>query len=220
MKQQKPETEAAVTFTKRFRKDVHQLIAWGVEDARPLIKKTEAEETITNYIRNAIRNTLQSTRDSWWRNYDVHNEEPISTQNRTGKDRKEIDLLIKWVTRLRQPEFVFEAKPLNFPKKYQRSSNYINNEGMGRFIKGDYASFTAKYPEAGMLGYVMSDTSDQWRAWLQKAIYEKGRTLKLVRSSQQSVIIIDAIPLEWVSKHQRKKTSKPFTIYHILVSCR
>jgi len=220
VKKTKPDTQPAIPFTSRFRKDVHQLIAWGVEDAKSKIENTEAEEKITNFIRNAIRDKLRSTRERWWRNYDVHNEEPISSENRTGNDRREIDLLIKWVTRIQQPEYVFEAKPLNYVKKYQRTGNYVDNEGMGRFIKGEYADYTASYPEVGMLGYVLSNTPEQWCAWLQEAISKKSKALKLVESSQQDVKVIDTFPLEWISKHKRCSARHPVTIYHILLNCR
>ncbi len=151
----------------------------------------------------------------WCVNYAVRNEDPISCGSRSGKDRREIDLVFQFVSRKGRPEYVFEAKPLNYAKKYQRASNYVNKEGMGRFISGEYANYTASYPEVGMIGYVLSDSIEQWCSRLKKAISDKSKELRLIPPQRDSKII-DDFPVEWVSIHKRDSSDNPIQIFHLL----
>ncbi len=206
-----------VLFTNRFRKDVHQLIAWGFEKAKSQIT-TDDEEDITGDIYKCIKNLLRSGQQSWFRHYTVKNEDPFSAEGRKGKDRKVTDILIEWVVGKHRPEYIFEAKPLNYSKTYQRTSNYTDEKGMCRFIKGEYAEYTARYPEVAMIGYVLSDTLECWQLRLFNAINEKREALQLV-SSQKKVIVIEAFPLEWISEHKRGSSKIPVKIYHVLLDC-
>ena len=204
-------------FSEVFRLQVHLLLAWGYEYARAQIESDD-ENDITDLLYQSIRHILRSGRATWCDNYSVHNEAPISGGKHTGKARRSIDLLIEYVTLPGRPEYVFEAKPLNYPKRYQRVGNYVGRDGVKRFLSGEYADYTANYPEVGMLGYVLSDTLEHWRKDLKKVIDNKSTQLRL-KGPQQDVHLIDAFPLEWVSQHERDSNDHPITIYHILLDC-
>jgi hypothetical protein len=218
MKTNTPSTQHFDSYPAFFRIHVHQLIAWGHAEAKPKIK-TDDEEDITGLIYGAIKDVLRSGRQRWLSNYSVHNEDPISDGKRTGRDRRQIDLIIEWTTQVRRPEYIFEAKPLNYAKRYQRANNYLGREGLRRFIqKCEYADYTANSPEVAMIGYVLSDKPAQWRERLKTAIDDKQTELRLI-PPQRDVQIIPDFPLEWISEHHRANVSRQIAIYHILLDC-
>jgi hypothetical protein len=195
---------------------VHLLIAWGYERAKPLLD-TEDEEEISDILYQNIQHLLMVQEESWMANFDIKNEDPISGGQRKGKSRREIDLIIEFTGRGR-PQYVFEAKALNWRKRHQRIDNYVNSQGLGRFITGEYADYTARFPEVSMLGYVLSDSVSDWYTWLNSAIDERKDNLHLFQT-QEDVTICAKIPFEWVSIHKRESSDLPVTIYHILFDC-
>lgn len=218
MKEAEPTPFVFEVFSSFFRVQVHLLLAWGIDAARAKIRPDSEEEHITGYIAEAIKDRLLRQDPMWVQFYDVHNESPIPSDEHPGKERDCIDLTIVFVTDRGRPEFVFEAKQLNYTKRYQRTGNYTDAKAMKRFLAGDYANYTARFPEAGMLGYVLSDSVKMWRDGLKAAIQDKGTELSL-RRPQEDVRVVDAFPLEWTSEHNRKSAPHPVTIYHILVPC-
>jgi len=218
MKQIEPCQVAAQTFKRIFRKHVHLLVAMGYEATRESLHPGLGEEKITDCLAHAIDDITQSPRRGWWNRYVVFNEKPISGGEHMGNERRDIDMVIRSITRTGYPEYVFEAKPLNYHKKHERTGNYTNEKGMMRFFTpGDYAWYTARYPEMGMLGYVLSDTPEIWKARLQKAIAKNQTKLKL-EQPQSDILFIDAFPHEWISTHTRPGIAKlPISFYHILL---
>ncbi len=218
MKSPQPGRAVVEVFSASFRHHVRLLIAWGLELAIDSIRQTDKEEDITGFLSDAMNKILDTYREPWCKHYDVHNEHPISSRERAGNSRREIDLLIKFVTHRYKPEYVFEAKPLNYPKLYQRENNYINKDALQRFIRGEYAEFTARYPEVGMLGYVLSDTPEQWCKRLKLAI-DNDPDLYLI-PPQIDIVTVSNFPYEWMSEHQRESSARPIKIYHLLLNCR
>ena len=168
----------AECFTAAFRGQAHMLLALGIRAARPRIAPDSQEEHISGFIAQAIKECLYEEPFPWMASYTVHNEHPIPSDKRRGKERRNIDLVIE-LTADGRPEFVLEAKQLNYDKHYQRESNYTGGEGMGRFLAGDYATYTARSPAVGMLGYVLSDTAAMWQVRLKAAIAAKTTELAL-----------------------------------------
>ncbi len=218
MKQEDPPKQIFEVFSDLFRQQAHQLIAQGMVEARPKLKPDSDEEDITGFIVAAIQHHLRRRTFRWAKNYAVHNEKPIPGVERSGNDRKCLDLVIEFVALVGRLEYIFEAKPLNYEKTYQRTGNYTDkDEAIGRFLKGEYAEYTARFPEVAMLGYMHTDTAEIWRERLKKAIAIKGTELAL-RATQRDVTVITKFPMEWVSEHDRKSAPDcPIAIYHLLL---
>ena len=89
---------------------------------------------------------------------------------------------------------------------------------MGRFMEGEYADYTARFPEVAMVGYVVSDSIEDWHNRLKTAIEEKKEQLRLHRP-QENVVICDAFTHEWMSEHVRDSSDLPIIIHHVLLNC-
>jgi hypothetical protein len=140
MKDIAPTSPFLASYTSQFRQQVHELIDMGFKIARPRITVDAEEEDISDFIANAIEEiTKDKDSPAWCHGYEPHNEKPISGGLFRGKSRKEIDISIKWISKLGHPEYVFEAKCLNYSKKHQREANYTGKEALQRFLKGEYA---------------------------------------------------------------------------------
>ncbi len=201
-----------------FRLHVHLLLAWGFAEIQPTLA-TDDEEKISGGLYDAIQNILEADTppEKWCNHYAIKNESPIP--GREGKDRKRTDLIFEYVTLPGRPHYVFEAKPQNYRKDHQKMNYYTGPKGMRRFLAGDYANYTAEYPEIGMLGFILSDTVELWKQRLLGSI-ERNKTKLRLSGSQEDVHIIDEFGCEWVSYHERDSSEQLLRIYHILIDCK
>jgi hypothetical protein len=202
------------TFTTQFRKQIHQLIAWGFTDARHRIQSNDEQEpAITGFIAEAIKDRLRALDcPRWCCHYFVRDDLPVEKEGLAGRDRPRPDIIIE-TNFPGRPEYLFEAKRL---RKYGfTASKYASPDGIGCFVTGLYA---ARYDEAAMLGYIQSDSLAHWQNEVKSAIDNDGSELRL-KSPQRDVRIIEALPLEWVSEHERDGVARPIIIYHILLDC-
>ena len=213
MKRTRPERKYFEAYSRSFRIQVHQLIAWGFKDARPRIcSDDELEPSISGFIAEAIEDRLCSGYTVWCHHYFVKDDPPQRTSGRSGRSRLRSDIIIQ-ANFSGRPEYVFEAKRLK--RSGWGVDRYVGGEGIGRFLDGAYA---ARYGEAAMLGYVQSDSLGYWQKALKKAI-EQGTRFLFLRCLQHDKNIIDDFPLEWVSEHNRPALGRPIDIYHILLDC-
>jgi hypothetical protein len=201
-------------YEKFFRRDAHQLLAWGYEDARSEIKSDQEETTITGFIIRAIRKRLNSfdTPEKYVR-YAVMEDNPIEGEGREGKERRRLDINIECCKRGPRPQYIFEAKRLR--KSSHAIGYYAGDEGLKRFVQGKYAT---DYPEAAMVGYVQSDTPDYWMKQLSGKLKKDTTGEFGVKEKLGKGIVLPSLPDEWVSKHERTGNT-PIVIYHVLLDC-
>lgn len=218
MKTLQPNQFVVDQFWLAFRKGVHRLIWLGYERSLIRILTTADEESITGFLYEAIREIINFGDDPWCQRYEVKNENPLPSSSRAGKSRRKTDLIILHVFRKPHSEFVLEAKPLNWSKKHQREDNYLNENGLRRFLKGDYAEYASRYPEVAMVGYAFTDTLEEWQRRLKAAINARGSELS-VAGPQVDITILDELQFEWKSNHTRDDGNGDLTIYHILLNC-
>lgn len=218
MKQSQPNQVISNIYWPIFRKHAHLLIAWGHEAIHPQLRTTreDDEESITGLLYGAVRQVLRSGRELWFSSYSIHNESPIPGKLK-GKDRRKTDLFVEFVGQRERPEYIFEAKPQNYGKKHQRTRYYVGSEGMERFLEGEYADYTAEYPEVGMIAYVLNDSIEVWQKRLKQSINRRSVKLRLL--SQEDVAVIDEFPFEWCSQHNRSSADTILSIYHVLLDC-
>ena len=203
------------SFDRSFREHAHQLVAWGYQDALPRIRSEDEEEpSISGFIANAIRVRLQSDGSPPWCDmFFVSEDRPEETAGRVGRSRLRPDIVIETNSPRQRPEYVFEAKRLH--KGSHGVDKYVGQEGMRCFIDGAYGH---RYDEAGMLGYVQSDSPIDWQISVKKAINNEKDRLGLF-GNQRDITVIDAFPIEWITEHRRDGVGRPVAIYHILLDC-
>ena len=217
MNSNKPDPSHFQSWKVAFRKNAHLLISEGYAGSRYKIESNRHnEEHITEFIVCGIKDwTRRRDCPSWCKHYSVHEETPVSKKGSHGKSRPRTDIFIELVSRLKRPEYVFEAKRLR--TNGYGVGKYTGLAGMGCFTEGIYA---LGYNEAAMLGYVQSDTLFEWKERVKQSITEKEVSLYL-KSPQYDEVVIAEFPLEWASEHERRnsKGTSPIRIYHILLDC-
>jgi hypothetical protein len=194
-----------------FRRDAHQLLAWGYQDALQQIHCNLMEEEITGLIVEAIEQRLNDpTTPEKFDRYSVEEEKPISIEGRTGKNRRRLDLVVVSGHSRPRPKYIFEAKRLR--KNGYPIGKYVGEDGLQCFSKGVYAS---QYPEAAMVAYLQSDTASYWEKELKRTI---NSDLSCTKQPSVQVSVVESIPDVWVSEHERKQLSS-IVIYHIFLDC-
>lgn len=198
-----------------YRQHIHTLLEWGYADSRSKVQDKEQEPAITGFIAEAINQRLNAPDSPPWCNQiSLHDDPPIPGGGRKGRNRWRPDLLFESVERRPRALYYFEAKRLCKPKNKSITA-YLGEDGLQCFLSGRYAQ--ANY-EAGMLGYIQCDTMHTWKETLQRAIDQdaRGENGLLLVSPQQDLQVIQAFPLEWISKHNRV-TGKHIIIHHLLL---
>jgi hypothetical protein len=209
-----PDASWIATYDNFFRRDAHQLLAWGYEDARTNINSTLEETEITGFIAEKIDKRFDDPdTPSRFDRYYLGEDKPITGEGRTGKSRRRLDLVVEWSGCKPRPKYVFEAKRLC--KNRDPISGYTGNDGLQRFVTG--ISYATQYPEAAMIGYIQSDNYEYWIRELTRKFTESNNGLSIIKELTQ-VEVIASLPNELVSQHDRS-TGSPMTVYHILLDC-
>ena len=199
-----------------LRRDAHQLLVWGHQEALPRIHCNLAEEEITGLIVEAMREKLKDTAipERFYDRYSVGEEKPLAVEGRTGKRRRKLDIVVESnLPREVRPEYIFEAKRLR--KNGYSIGKYVGEDGLQCFVKGVYAS---QYPEAAMVGYVQSDTASYWESELKRSFDgDPNNDLRIIQLLQK-VQVLSSMLNVWVSEHERV-TGSSIATYHIFLNC-
>ncbi len=205
------------SYDQSFREDAHQLLAWGYQDARQRIAPDREETEITGFIVEAIQERLHSPEiDERFDRYAMMEDNPVPGENRTGKRRMRIDIIIESSFRPRhktRPRYIFEAKRLRKPS--HPVGQYVGQEGLIRFIQGRYAP---DCPEVAMLGYVQTDTADRWIDELNKRFENDSADQLLLTEKLSQVSIHPDLADEWSSCHDRANGT-PLIVFHLFLDC-
>lgn len=203
------------SYDQFFRRDAHQLLAWGYEDARSNINSTLEETAITGFIAEKIDKRFDDPdTPSRFERYYLGEDQPVVGEGRIGKSRRRLDLVITCSTRKPRLKYVFEAKRLC--KGKVTIGDYIGEEGLQRFVTG--TTYAAQYPEAAMIGYIQSDNHEYWINELNRKFDADPDNSLCIRQRLSQIQVIASLLYEWVSQHDRS-TGNPITLYHILLDC-
>jgi len=205
-----------ITYSKRFREDAHQLLAWGYAGAVARIKPDHEETVITCFITDAIELRLNASfavTPRRFSRYSVKTDNPVQGEGREGKARRRLDIFIELTTQRPRPRYIFEAKRLssgNHP-----ITNYTDGDGLLRFAESTYAS---DCPEAALVGYVQSDDLAYWEKKLKNRMDLRRRELHVKRKLSKCMVL-SSLPNEWTSTHARLGSGS-IILYHIFLDCR
>lgn len=201
-----------------FRKQVFQLLKWGYERLEALQYQNSDEEEITGDLAREIEDIVQDRSfPNWVGRYSVHEEKPITTNQRKGKKRQRLDIEIERIRHGQRPRYAFEAKRL-CANTHATMGAYLGNEGLGEFISGNYA---ADAEEAGMLGYVQSDTPEAWSKKAMQKFENNPNLLNICDDSKwKKTSVLPDLNYCYFSRHYRITNRNPIKLYHLfLVFC-
>lgn len=196
-----------------FVRRVHQLLQLGYERLTPGNYAKEEEPAITGFLAEAIDRVLCDRTAPWMSCFSVHDDPPVNDGRRKGKQRKRVDLRIDSGRFKPRARFRFEAKRLS---KRHPVRIYLGREGLGCFLRGDYAR---EDNEAGMLGYVQSGNLEEWSA---KIGYELNRTSvkyafdTTFRFSAHLKLSTESLGT-YRSRHNRSSVGRSIRIVHTLL---
>ena len=212
-----PKTDDSKEYQKAFREYVFKLLKMGYDRLDTVSLQDSEEEDITGEIVREINEILEDRGSPpWVRLFAVHEELRINEPGRRGKRRKRVDIEFEWVCHCPRHHYPFEAKRLCV--NTHPIGEYVGPAGLGEFLSGNYAR---EKLEAGMIGYVQSDTP---KSWAKKAQKKFDKEPKLVRAcsdgSWTSITIIGELSHCFRSKHNRITKKRPITLYHVfLIFC-
>lgn len=174
------------------------------------------DETVINgSLCEAVRQAMQAVdAPEWIVFYALPNDDnPIATSGRRGKSRLRLDLEIERVCRGQRPLFRFEAKRLK--STTHPASVYLGEDGMDAFLSGEYP---LTHPEAGMIGYVQSDSESIWASKISKALSATGNKFRLSQDGAWAESPLAAgLKFTFRTRHERDSSSSPITVYHVLL---
>lgn len=177
------------------------------------LHKTSEEPHITGELVRAIEDVLEDERSpDWVMWYSVHDDPPVNTVGRSGKNRQRVDIKIVRHLKGKRPKIQFEAKRLY---NGSSASKYLGSEGLGCFLAGEYSQ---EQQEAGMLGYVQVNNENTWAQIIKKNLEEKPQDYKLRKNGRwQKTLIAPKLKFTYRTCHNRNKTYGPIGISHIFL---
>jgi len=198
-------------YKNRYITCVHQLLAWGYEAIKDKVEAMHEEEQITGWLAKAMDEQLnapQTPRE--YQHYSIHEEKPVHDQNRSGKNRQRIDIVITYSQTSPRSQFCCEAKRLK--KGSHTIAKYMGAEGLGCFLNDEYAP---DQNEAAMLGYIQDASTQHWYSQLNQSLQKaaKKSSSHILEPLSEAKIHSD-LACEWTSRHQRS-SQNPIDIYHI-----
>ena len=207
----------AETYRRSFLGQVHCLIGRGFQEISRHGLGNKDETAITGLLTKAIEDLLDDRQaPDWADRFSIQDERHVSDSEREGKRRLRVDIELVSSGSRPRPRFQIEAKRLRNPAR-KSLEDYLGEDGLGSFLSCRYAR---NHPWAGMMGYVQTETADQWANRIRAALEERLDDLLVVpRTKVLSPQVFDiSLPHVYRSDHLRQKT-RPIEIHHIFLHC-
>jgi len=210
-----PKADDSKEYQKAFREYVFKLLKMGYDRLNAASLKDSEEEDITGEIVREINEILDDRGSpSWVRLFAVHEELRINEAGRRGKRRKRVDIEFEWVCHCPRHHYPFEAKRLCI--NTHPIGEYVGPSGLGEFLSGNYACDRI---EAGMIGYVQSDTPESWASKIQKKFEKEPEIIRACSDGNwTNITIIGEFSHCFRSKHHRITEKNSITLYHAFLT--
>lgn len=199
-----------------FRRQVFELLKCGYERLDSPVFQDSEEEDITGELIREIRNVIEDrSGPSWAQHYAIHDDPKINILGRLGKRRLRLDIEFERTGAGKHPRYPFEAKRLS-SQTHAKMDKYLGPDGLRQFLSGNYAS---EQDEAGMLGYVQSETPSYWAKKAHDTFIKNTESLRLCFDGNwEHVDNLTNLDNCYRSKHKRPSVGKPITLFHVFLS--
>lgn len=200
------------TMRLAFIGNVHRLLALGYRRLDAPKYHNADENLMTQDLIAALRKVTQDVRNPRWTCwFSIHEKAKQNDGNLKGNSRLELDIVFERTQRGLHPHFVIEAKRLGPDHPI---GEYLGPEGLGAFISCEYAK---EHDDAGMLGYVQSQTLDDWCSSLESRLATSpGKYSVEPTGTWQRYSFRDGPAMTYRSCHKRPTGRRPIMIYHTL----
>ena len=203
----------SVLLRRVFVRRVHELVLLGYARMNRSAYSKSQEPVITGDLVNAIDSVLSERVDPWMSMFSVHDDPPINDDKRKGKSRRRVDLRLDSGGFSPRARFQFECKRLG---KRHTVKIYLGAEGLGCFLRGDYATDD---DQAGMIGYVQSGDIGDWGTRIEKELMETPDFYAMVPRTKFTVGMPRSnVSHKYHSKHHRATLGRAIVIDHVLLS--
>lgn len=199
-----------------FRRQVFELLRRGYERLDSPDFQDSEEEDITGELIREIRNVTEDrSGPSWVSSYAIHDDPRINAPDRLGNRRLRLDIEFERTCSGKHPRYPFEAKRLS-SRTYATMEKYFGPDGLRQFLSGNYAS---EHDEAGMLGYVQSETPSDWARKAHDTFVKNTEILHLCfNGNWKPVDNLAKFDNCYCSKHNRPSVGKPISLFHVFLS--
>lgn len=201
-------------YQRSFRRGVFNILSMAYAGLDAKSHEQSDEDTITQGLQERAQEFIESAHAPRWAyHFEVIDQRRDGSAGATGKRRPILDLLFVRTQRGRRPRFSFEAKRL-----YGNSgaSEYIGTEGLKAYVDGTYR---CDDDEAGMLGYVQSDTPENWAGKIKKTMTASPASVAVCPGhGWRRVSIARGLKHTYYSRHDRSSVGRQIAMYHTLLS--
>ena len=149
----------------------------------------------------------------WASKYSIHDDPPINDGKRLGKSRLRFDIQIERTGIGKHPKYGFEAKRLSGSDF--GVSKYLDDEGLGAFVSAAYA---AEEIEAGMIGYVQTDSEAEWNTKIEEGMKARKTSLKFCKDGEWRLEpVVQGLQFCFRTGHKRPSIGQDIIIYHLML---
>jgi len=198
-----------------FVKNSHRLLALAHQRLDASSLRSQQEPAITGMLVDRVKALVESEHaPRWARHMIALDDPPQASAERLGRARRRVDIEFCLVQRGPRPRLHFEAKRL-----YRSDSvrEYLGPEGLELFVRGEYA---AGQHAGGMLGYVQSDSPQQWSERIMQGMAAARERLAICEGTAFEVVaLIAELDSVHLTCHDRQSVGRPIHIYHTLLRC-
>jgi len=205
-----------------FLQHVHRLLQLGYESLVPADYEHSEEDDITGDLCKHMRHlTEMAPTERWMARFSIHDQDPgndvpsVKTGlPRKGKRRPKIDIRIVCKHRVPNRGYCIEAKRLY---RGDSVSEYANDEGVGAFICGDYASNDGC---GGMIGYVQTGEVVDWINKLEAKLGSYPHVVRQTDGSTRSSVSFKSGPELCFSSRHRRDSGDTIELIHVMLVLR
>jgi hypothetical protein len=203
-----------------FLRNVHRLLQLAYESLKPGDYQHAEEDDITGDLCKHMKHLTETEpSEKWMSRFSIHDQDPSNDvasaktgKPRKGKRRPKIDVRLVSKQRLPNQCYWIEAK-----RFYNSSSvsKYVNDQGIGAFICGEYAK-DEKF--GGMVGYIQSDSLQTWLPKIETKLRKsKSKSVKRTKDGKalEPITFKRGPRVCFKSIHQRE-SGREITLVHVM----
>ncbi len=201
-------------YAAELRDHAIMLIWLGYQRISPSSLASAHEDDITGELIRHMKLVAEDpSSPDWVDRYEIHEQSRQNVPGKLGKNRPIMDIQIERHQRGPRPCLGFEAKPLGRGKDNTIGA-YLGDEGLAAFFSRYYPT---THGEAGMLGYVLEKTIDDWTTQLAEAITRNARKLRVAANTKLELVNVSPSTPAYRSVHT-DEAGKPLVVTHVLLS--